>query len=170
MFQQGDIESPAGRGREGARLQPSPSQQKCLPPQTGTLHTVSTPGRPGPGRGVSPRPEVRSVTVSLVSSIIIRYKLIERKIILCQYRGQDSDELKKEFIKALKESKLTEDKRQQHIREIENLKLKELPGEISEEAILSHSLTDFHPHLKSFSNKIDIKYEKNRGRFAVANW
>ena len=71
----------------------------------------------------------------------------------------------------MKESKLTEEKKDLHIRDIETFRLKPLGEEKEmENAVLSHSLTGRHPALASFSDKIDIKYEKNRGRFAVANW
>ena len=101
---------------------------------------------------------------------IIRYKLIERKIILCQ-QEEELAELKKEFISSVKESKLSEEKKDLHIRDIENFQLKPLGQEKEKEnVVLAHSLTGTHPTLAPFSNKIDIKYEKNRGRFAVANW
>ena len=101
---------------------------------------------------------------------IIRYKLIERKIILCQ-QEEDLAELKKEFITAVKESKLSDEKKDLHVRDIQNFKMKPLGQEKEiDTVVLSHSLTRSHPTLASFSNKIDIKYEKNRGRFAVANW
>ena len=102
--------------------------------------------------------------------IIIRYKLIERKIILCQ-QEEDLAELKKEFILSVKESKLTEEKKDLHIRDMEKFLIKPLGQEKEmETVVLAHSLAGSHPALASFSNKIDIKYEKNRGRFAVANW
>ena len=104
---------------------------------------------------------------------MIRYKLIERKILLSQYLEDDLEELKKEFILSLKESKLTEDQKQLHVRDLESVKTKtkQLPEEKeADDLVLRHSLTEFHPQLTPFSNKIDIKYEKNRGRFAVANW
>ena len=101
---------------------------------------------------------------------IIRYKLIERKIILCQ-QEEDLAELKKEFISSVMSSKLTDEKKDLHVGDIEKFTLKPLgPEKEMDNVVLSHSLTGSHPSLASFSHKIDIKYEKNRGRFAVANW
>ena len=98
---------------------------------------------------------------------MIRYKLIEREILLCAQQDQ-LELLKKEFLSAIKDSKLTEERRQDHIRDIENLKVRQLSGEEEEDCVLTQSLTETHPQLSSFSNKIEIQYEKNRGRFAVA--
>ena len=75
--------------------------------------------------------------------------------------------MKKEFISAINESKLTEDKKQLHIRDVENLKATAASGG-EEEDDLTLSLTETHPQLSCFSEKIEIKYEKSRGRFAVA--
>ena len=80
-------------------------------------------------------------------------------------------ELKKEFIMSVKESKQSDEKKDLHVRDIEKFKMKPLAEEKEvDNAVLSHSLTGSHPTLAPFSHQIDIKYEKNRGRFAVANW
>ena len=80
-------------------------------------------------------------------------------------------ELKKEFIISVNESKLTDEKKELHVRDIENFTLKPVGQDKDlDRVVLAHSLTGSHPALPSFSDKIDIKYEKNRGRFAVANW
>ena len=97
----------------------------------------------------------------------LRYKLIERKIVLCGEDDLGLDLLKKEFIAAINESKLTEDKKQLHIRDVENLKATAVSGG-EEEDDLTLSLTETHPQLSCFSEKIEINYEKSRGRFAVA--
>ena len=79
--------------------------------------------------------------------------------------------MKKEFISSVRESKLTEEKKDLHVKDIENFTMKGLSQEKEmDNVVLSHSLTGSHPTLAPFSHKIDIKYEKNRGRFAVANW
>ena len=96
---------------------------------------------------------------------------MERKIILSQYQEEDLEELKVEYVRSVRESKLPEDKKELLIRDMENYQPKELSEDKGlEDVVLSHSLSEIHPQLPSFSSKIDIKYEKNRGRFAVANW
>ena len=79
--------------------------------------------------------------------------------------------MKEEYVRSVRESKLPEDKKELLIRDLENYQPKELSEDKGmEDDVLSHSLSEIHPQLPSLSSQIDIKYEKNRGRFAVANW
>ena len=102
----------------------------------------------------------------------LKYKILERKIrlmgILEIMDGLDG--VKKEFVSSIADSKLPKEKRKKFINQ--KISVDDAPDSlIIDDNLLSHKIeqTQTHHLLPSLSNMIDIKYEKKRGRFAVAN-